>query len=347
MPDRLAAGDPRGTSSTRGRSGCRLRKGATSDSRRTARCCRDGTSAAGHQRDFLPCRGWPTSRSGPPPAETSFGWDQGTFLTAYQGNRESANDVALEASVVARPLLDLLEVEGAWSGTASELLSTLEGRVSEQVKRQKIWPKNARSVSGHLKRLAPNLRAGGWQVTFHREAKQRLVHIERADSSASAPVESVQRDAGRRDLNSMTHMTRMTLTPPRSGRPRIQTAMAGRRGICERRRAIRLPWPIAACSCTSMVNDCGSRRPLERSLTPLRDDITTHRTTIIERDSSRVPAFPSGAATATGGTGSTSRQRTAAFARRAASAGSLSDTGPTGPRVDGTSLSSLTERANL
>jgi hypothetical protein len=134
-------------------------------------------------------------------SETSFGWEQGTFLTAYQGNRESANDVALEASVVARPLLDLLEVEGAWSGTASELLSTLEGRVTDQVKRQNIWPKNARSVSGHLKRLAPNLRAGGWQETFHREAKQRLVHIERADASASAPIESVQRDAGRRNLN--------------------------------------------------------------------------------------------------------------------------------------------------
>jgi hypothetical protein len=28
-------------------------------------------------------------------AETAFGWPSGTFMTAYQGNRESANEVAL------------------------------------------------------------------------------------------------------------------------------------------------------------------------------------------------------------------------------------------------------------
>lgn len=138
-------------------------------------------------------------------AESALGWEHGTFLAAYQGNRQSANDVALEASSVARPLLDLLEEDGAWSGTSSELLTALEGRVTDQVKRQNVWPKNARSVSGHLKRLAPNLRAGGWQVTFHREARQRLVLIERAEASASAPSgtspgEPVQCNADRREL---------------------------------------------------------------------------------------------------------------------------------------------------
>jgi len=141
-------------------------------------------------------------------AETAFGWDRGTFLTAYQGNRQSANEVALEASSVARPLLDLLDEQGAWSGTSSELLTALEGRVIDQIKRQNVWPKNARSMSGHLKRLAPNLRAGGWQVTFHREARQRLVIIERMEtcasprSVASSPDDDalVQRHANRGEL---------------------------------------------------------------------------------------------------------------------------------------------------
>jgi len=121
-------------------------------------------------------------------AETSFGWDRGTFLAAYQGNRQSANDVALEASSVARPLLELLDEQGAWSGTSSDLLTALEGRVTEQIKRQNVWPKNARSMSGHLKRLAPNLRASGWQATFRREARQRLVIIERMEVCASPPA---------------------------------------------------------------------------------------------------------------------------------------------------------------
>ncbi len=120
-------------------------------------------------------------------AETAFGWNRGEFLAAYEGNRQSANDVALEASSVARPLLELLDEKGSWSGTASELLTELEDRVTDQLKRQKIWPSNGRSMSGHLKRLAPNLRASGWQVSFHREARQRLVVIERSEVSASSP----------------------------------------------------------------------------------------------------------------------------------------------------------------
>ncbi len=129
-------------------------------------------------------------------AEPALGWEHGTFLAAYQGNRESANEVALEASCVARPLLEVLEEHGAWSGTAGELLNAIEGRVNDQVKRQNAWPKNARSMSGHLKRLAPNFRAGGWQISFHREAKQRLVVIERASAGASlVPAAAVQDSA--------------------------------------------------------------------------------------------------------------------------------------------------------
>jgi hypothetical protein len=124
-------------------------------------------------------------------AETSFGWDSGTFIAAYNGNRESANEVALEASSVARPLLDLLDEQEQWSGTASELLIALEPKVTDQVKRQNSWPKNGRSMSGHLKRLSPNLRAAGWQVEFHREAKQRVVTIQRAQETASSsPIPS-------------------------------------------------------------------------------------------------------------------------------------------------------------
>jgi len=121
-------------------------------------------------------------------SETAFGWESGTFLAAYQENRQSANDVALDASTVPRPLLDLVEEQNGWCGTASELLVALEACVTDQVKRQKVWPKNPRSVSGHLKRLAPNLRAAGWQVTARRESKQRLIVIERAPQVASRPA---------------------------------------------------------------------------------------------------------------------------------------------------------------
>ncbi|MBI3465504.1 MAG: hypothetical protein HY000_20985 [Planctomycetes bacterium] len=45
-------------------------------------------------------------------AETAFGWPEGMFLATYQANRESANELAIEASVIAHPLLELLESQG-------------------------------------------------------------------------------------------------------------------------------------------------------------------------------------------------------------------------------------------
>jgi hypothetical protein len=120
-------------------------------------------------------------------AETAMGWSKGTFMAAYGGNQESANELALEASVVARPLLELLDAQGCWQGSASELLTALEERVGDQAKRQHGWPKNPRSLSGHLKRLSPNLRTAGWDVEYDRTSKKRLWSIERASPAASSP----------------------------------------------------------------------------------------------------------------------------------------------------------------
>jgi hypothetical protein len=121
-------------------------------------------------------------------AEMAFGWPSGTFMAAYQGNRESANEVALEGSVVARPLLDLLEAQGEWTGSSGGLLKALEERLGDQTRRLSGWPKNPRSLSAQLKRLAPNLRAAGWVLDQDRSSKKRLWSFHRqADAVASSP----------------------------------------------------------------------------------------------------------------------------------------------------------------
>lgn len=142
-------------------------------------------------------------------AERSLGWTPGSFVLAYQGNQASANEVALESSIVARPLLELLEDHGKWCGTSSELLEALETKGNEQATRQRSWPKNARSLSGHLKRLAPNLRAAGWEVEFHRESSRRLWTIRRslpampaASSLAESGHESFDQPAAQTDADS-------------------------------------------------------------------------------------------------------------------------------------------------
>jgi len=116
-------------------------------------------------------------------AEKALGWDHGDFMAAYKDNRNSANDLAFESSSVGQPLLDFLEHNNGWDGSASELLEAIEQRVSDQTKRAKPWPKNARSMAGHLKRLSPNLRASGWEVDYDRQASQRVWLIYRRDGT--------------------------------------------------------------------------------------------------------------------------------------------------------------------
>jgi len=127
---------------------------------------------------------WATS------SETAFGWPDGTFMAAYQGNRASANEVAIEASLIAHPLLEILEQQGRWEGSSAELLRALEDHVTEQVRCSKAWPKGPRALSGQLKRLAPNLRKLGWDTDRDRNSKKRSWIISRRDDGSGSQPSS-------------------------------------------------------------------------------------------------------------------------------------------------------------
>ena len=132
-------------------------------------------------------------------AESAVGLEVGEFSIAYSKNRQTGNDLAIEDSLVARALRELLDcqaddgwgVSGHWSGTATELLEELEKLIGDNTRRQKEWPKSARRLSGHLKRIAPNLRAAGIEVEFERRGKSgtkvwTLIRKDRVGDSASA-----------------------------------------------------------------------------------------------------------------------------------------------------------------
>jgi hypothetical protein len=140
-------------------------------------------------------------------AETGFGWPSGTFMSAYQGNRESANDVALDSSVIGPPLLQLLEARGEWTGSSSELLEAIENGQGDLFRKPMGWPKNGRSLSGHLKRLSPNLRTAGWIPERGRNSKKRIWTIRRrevcsndATSGASPGASSLASQVGECEL---------------------------------------------------------------------------------------------------------------------------------------------------
>ena len=126
-------------------------------------------------------------------AEGELGWPEGSFLRAYLAGANEAQDVVLEASPIGEPIRDLVSDVGEWEGTAKDLLTVLSGRVTEETRRSRSWPKSARGISGPLRRLAPTLRALGIEVGFNRaptRARTRTVSLReiREDST----VQTVQ-----------------------------------------------------------------------------------------------------------------------------------------------------------
>lgn len=112
--------------------------------------------------------------------EEALPWPAGGFLEAYMGNKAEAVELALEADVVAAAVKSLIEEQGAWEGTASELLVCLEAQVSEQAKRNRAWPNSARTLSNRLRRAATFLRATGIEVEFSRtpgSGSKRLIRL--------------------------------------------------------------------------------------------------------------------------------------------------------------------------
>jgi hypothetical protein len=112
--------------------------------------------------------------------EKALGWPRGAFLQSYVGNQRDANELALEASVLAAPLRRFAEAHAPWSGSAADLLASLTPLAGEAAAKGKEWPKKANALSNRLRRLAPNLRATGLAITFERKPggkRQRLITI--------------------------------------------------------------------------------------------------------------------------------------------------------------------------
>lgn len=126
--------------------------------------------------------------------EPAMGWDPGAFVRAHAENQATGDQIVLEESPLVPPLRLLLD-NGAWEGTASDLLDTLTELAGEQHARR--LPKAANSLSGHLQRLAPSLRAIG--ITFERmppEGKERRRQI-RLEIHPRGPIaSSASRDDG-------------------------------------------------------------------------------------------------------------------------------------------------------
>ena len=126
-------------------------------------------------------------------AEPAMGCEPGAFLAAYTRNREALNESAIESSIIAEPLLTFLADKDEWKGTATDLLESLRLITGDRTISQKEWPKRPHTLSGKLRRIAPNLRRIGIETEFLRDgnsARKRLIRFTRTNSVRS--VRSVQ-----------------------------------------------------------------------------------------------------------------------------------------------------------
>jgi hypothetical protein len=93
-------------------------------------------------------------------AGDELGWDRGDFIAAYDDAHARAHVVAVEASLIGPPIVDIAR-DGGFAGNATGLHQLLEGKVDEKVTRRKEWPKDAARLGKALRRLAPDLRGVG------------------------------------------------------------------------------------------------------------------------------------------------------------------------------------------
>jgi putative DNA primase/helicase len=101
-------------------------------------------------------------------AAPGLGWDDASeFLKVYAENRRDVTDATFEADPVAvaiREFILTVHPRDGWHGTATELLAALGDRVSESVRRSKIWPMSAQALGNRIDRIAPLLRGKGFTI---------------------------------------------------------------------------------------------------------------------------------------------------------------------------------------
>ena len=142
-------------------------------------------------------------------AESALGGEPGSFVRAYATNRASAHDLALESTTIGEAIQRFARSHTEWTGRSMELLAALNEATDEATRRQRGWPTQPHTLSGILRRIAPNLRAVGVVVEFPRRSHVgRSITIRLAQHGSvtsvtdrheypAAPANGVSHDAGR------------------------------------------------------------------------------------------------------------------------------------------------------
>jgi len=99
--------------------------------------------------------------------------NQWNTLADYFALADEITETVIEADPFADAVRTLIDKEHEWTGTAAGLLELLTP--ADNI--PKTFPRTARAVAGHLRRVAPALRKSGIQISFERENKARTIRM--------------------------------------------------------------------------------------------------------------------------------------------------------------------------
>ena len=135
--------------------------------------------------------------------EGAFRWEAGSFVEAYAANRREATETLLANE----PLFDAIEklvsnYSGSsvreWSGTATALLKDLGFYADDDIKRSRAWPGGPQALSRKMRRLAPALRAAGYEYLEGEEghSKKKVKILRRIAQTGKAETAAAKDGAG-------------------------------------------------------------------------------------------------------------------------------------------------------
>ncbi|MGB6736304.1 MAG: hypothetical protein WBE55_11225 [Candidatus Sulfotelmatobacter sp.] len=114
--------------------------------------------------------------------EEVLGFGEGSFLSAYNKNRQQVNNLVVAANPLGWCLMTLLrDHKNSWKGSNSELLSSLNqilrGDTGDRIRVPRSWPSNTAELSGAIRRIAPALRKKGVSIVHERNEHARWIQV--------------------------------------------------------------------------------------------------------------------------------------------------------------------------
>ena len=126
--------------------------------------------------------GWPILPNGYLPLNLPLDGLRGAFLEAYAANRSNGDRSTVEGNPVGLAILKLIQDDGRWSGTMTELKTILRNRYPLLTDDPYSFPRQENKLSAAIRRIIPPLRRMGVEISFARQGQsgERAIRIEKA-----------------------------------------------------------------------------------------------------------------------------------------------------------------------